>query len=224
MPHDSLVFLFDVDNTLLDNDRFGADLATRLEHAVGTEGRDRYNAIDKEIRAQVGYADYLGTLQRLRGNGGATPYMDLAFFLLDYPFDERRFAGALAAVDHVRTMGRPVIMSDGDTVFQPRKIRRAGLWDAFAGDVLIYVHKEDMLEDMQRRYPADHYVMVDDKPRILVAMKERMGDRVTTVFVRQGHYAAAAGADLAATPPDITIDAIGDLASLPIDRFQNPTQ
>jgi FMN phosphatase YigB (HAD superfamily) len=217
------VFLFDVDNTLLDNDRFGADLAARLEQAVGTDGRDRYNAIDKEIRAQVGYADYLGALQRLRGKDAATPYMDLAFFLLDYPFDERRFGGALEAVDHVRTMGRPVIMSDGDTVFQPRKIRRAGLWDAFAGDVLIYVHKEDMLDDMQRRYPADHYVMVDDKPRILVAMKKLMGDRVTTVFVRQGHYAAAAGADLEATPPDVTIDAIGDLASLPIDRFHPPT-
>ncbi|WP_369926729.1 HAD family hydrolase [Xanthomonas sp. NCPPB 2632] len=223
MPHDSLVFLFDVDNTLLDNDRFGADLAARLEQAVGVDGRDRYNAIDKEIRSQVGYADYLGALQRLRGNDGATPYMDLAFFLLDYPFDARRFTGALEAVDHVRTMGRPVIMSDGDTVFQPRKIRRAGLWDAFRGDVLIYVHKEDMLDDLQRRYPADHYVMVDDKPRILVAMKERMGDKVTTVFVRQGHYAAAAGADLEATPPDITIDAIGDLASMPAERFSHAT-
>lgn len=223
MPHDSLVFLFDVDNTLLDNDRFGADLSARLEHAVGVDGRDRYNAIDKEIRSQVGYADYLGTLQRLRGNDGATPYMDLAFFLLDYPFDERRFTGALEAVDHVRTMGRPVIMSDGDTVFQPRKIRRAGLWDAFRGDVLIYVHKEDMLDDMQRRYPADHYVMVDDKPRILVAMKKLMGEKVTTVFVRQGHYAAAAGADLEAAPPDITIDAIGDLASMPAERFSRAT-
>jgi FMN phosphatase YigB (HAD superfamily) len=222
VPHDSLVFLFDVDNTLLDNDRFGADLAARLEHAVGVDGRDRYNAIDKEIRSQVGYADYLGALQRLRGNDGATPYMDLSFFLLDYPFDERRFAGALEAVDHVRMMGRPVILSDGDTVFQPRKIRRAGLWEAFRGDVLIYVHKENMLDDLQRRYPADHYVMVDDKPRILVAMKKRMGDKVTTVFVRQGHYAAAAGADLETTPPDITIDAIGDLASLPADRFHPP--
>jgi FMN phosphatase YigB (HAD superfamily) len=213
------VFLFDVDNTLLDNDRFGADLAARLEQAVGTDGRDRYNAIDKEIRAQVGYADYLGALQRLRGKDAATPYMDLAFFLLDYPFDERRFGGALEAVDHVRTMGRPVIMSDGDTVFQPRKIRRAGLWDAFRGDVLIYVHKEDMLDDMQERYPADHYVMVDDKPRILVALKKLLGDKVTTVFVKQGHYAADAGAELLDTPPDITIDHVAELAKMGREAF-----
>lgn len=216
---ESLVFLFDVDNTLIDNDRFGADLAARLEQTVGAPGRDRYNAIDSEIRAQVGYADYLGTLQRLRGKESDRAYMDLSFFLLDYPFDERRFPGALEAIDHLRTIGRPVIMSDGDTVFQPRKIRRAGLWDAFREDVLIYVHKEEMLEDMQRRYPADHYVMVDDKPRILVALKKLLGDKVTTVFVKQGHYAAAAGADLEATPPDITIDSVAELATMGREAF-----
>jgi FMN phosphatase YigB (HAD superfamily) len=217
--HDPIVFLFDVDNTLIDNDRFSADLATQLESRFGKEGHERYNAIDKEIRAQVGYADYLGSLQRLRGQQSSPDFMQMSFFLLDYPFEERRFAGALEAIDHLRTLGRPVIMSDGDTVFQPRKIRRAGLWDAFRGDVLIYVHKEDMLDDMQKAYPADHYVMVDDKPRILVAMKKLMGDRVTTVWVKQGHYAAAAGKELEETPPDITINGVGELAALGREAF-----
>ncbi|SFW43220.1 HAD family hydrolase [Luteibacter sp. UNCMF366Tsu5.1] len=220
MPtHDDIVFLFDVDNTLIDNDRFSADLAARLERDFGTEGRERYAAIDKDIRSQVGYADYLGALQRMRGKESHPAYMELSFFLLDYPFDERRFPGVLEAVAHLRTLGRPVIMSDGDTVFQPRKIRRAGLWDAFRGDVLIYVHKEDMLDDMRRRYPADHYVMVDDKPRILVALKKLLGDKVTTVFVKQGHYAAAAGKELDDTPPDITIDSVAALATMRREDF-----
>ncbi|KAF1003995.1 MAG: hypothetical protein GAK28_04278 [Luteibacter sp.] len=216
---DSIVFLFDVDNTLIDNDRFSADLAARLEHEFGTDGRERYNAIDKEIRGQVGYADYLGVLQRLRGQRSERSFMEMSFFLLDYPFEQRRFPGVLEAIDHLRTLGRPVIMSDGDTVFQPRKIRRAGLWEAFREDVLIYVHKEEMLDDMQARYPADHYVMVDDKPRILVALKKLLGDRVTTVFVKQGHYAAAAGKDLEDTPPDITVDTVADLAKLGREAF-----
>ncbi len=145
--------------------------------------------------------------------------MQMSFFLLDYPFDERRFPGVLEAIAHLRTLGRPVIMSDGDTVFQPRKIRRAGLWDAFQEDVLIYVHKEDMLDDMRKRYPADHYVMVDDKPRILVALKKLLGDKVTTVFVKQGHYAAAAGKELQETPPDITIDTVAQLATMSREDF-----
>jgi FMN phosphatase YigB (HAD superfamily) len=217
--HDPIVFLFDVDNTLIDNDRFSADLAAQLEQRFGHEGRERYNAIDKEIRAQVGYADYLGVLQRLRGKQSGIDYMEMSFFLLDYPFDERRFPGALETIAHLRTLGRPVIMSDGDTVFQPRKIRRAGLWDAFRGDVLIYVHKEEMLDDMQARYPADHYVMVDDKPRILVAMKKLLGNRVTTVFVKQGHYATAAGHELDETPPDIVVGGVGELAAMGREAF-----
>ena len=217
--NDSIVFLFDVDNTLIDNDRFSADLAARLESELGADGRARYADIDKSIRADVGYADYLGTLQRLRGQESNPSYMALSFFLLDYPFDERRFPGVPEAIAHLRTIGRPVIMSDGDTVFQPRKIRRAGLWDAFRGDVLIYVHKEEMLDDMRRQYPAEHYVMVDDKPRILVAMKKLMGDSVTTVFVKQGHYAAAAGKELEETPPDITIDSVAELATMRREDF-----
>ncbi|MDR6937014.1 HAD family hydrolase [Luteibacter sp. 3190] len=217
--HDAIVFLFDVDNTLIDNDRFSADLAARLESELGEDGRARYAAIDKSIRAEVGYADYLGALQRLRGKESSPAYMALSFFLLDYPFDERRFPGVPEAIAHLRTLGRPVIMSDGDTVFQPRKIRRAGLWDLFREDVLIYVHKEEMLDDMRRRYPADHYVMVDDKPRILVALKKLLGDKVTTVFVKQGHYAAAAGKELEETPPDIVVDTVAELATLTREDF-----
>jgi FMN phosphatase YigB (HAD superfamily) len=216
---DSIVFLFDVDNTLIDNDRFSADLAARLVRDFGEEGRARYKTIDKEIRDQVGYADYLGALQRLRGQESSLAFMEMSFFLLDYPFEERRFPGVIEAIDHLRTLGRPVIMSDGDTVFQPRKIRRAGLWEAFREDVLIYVHKEDMLDDMQKHFPADHYVMVDDKPRILVALKKLLGDKVTTVFVKQGHYATAAGAELQETPPDITIDSVGELATMGREAF-----
>lgn len=220
MPaNDPIVFLFDVDNTLIDNDRFGADLAARLEAELGPEGPGRYAAVDTQIRADVGYADYLGALQRLRGKGGDPAYLRLSFFLLDYPFDERRFPGVPETVAHLRSMGRPVILSDGDTVFQPRKIRRAGLWDVFEEDVLIYVHKEDMLDDIRARYPADHYVMVDDKPRILVAMKKLLGDKVTTVFVRQGHYAAAAGKELEETPPDVTVGAVAELARMRREDF-----
>jgi FMN phosphatase YigB (HAD superfamily) len=222
--HDAIVFLFDVDNTLIDNDRFSADLAASLERELGAEGPARYAAIDKDIRADVGYADYLGVLQRLRGKGGEPAYMRLSFFLLDYPFDERRFPGVPETIAHLRTMGRPVILSDGDTVFQPRKIRRAGLWDIFEKDVLIYVHKEEMLDDMRARYPADHYVMVDDKPRILVAMKKLLGDKVTTVFVKQGHYAAAAGKELEGTPPDITVDTVAELARMRREHFLAPAR
>lgn len=217
---DAIVFLFDVDNTLIDNDRFSADLAERLEREFGPEGRERYRAIDKEIRGQVGYADYLGALQRLRGKDSDRRFMDMSFFLLDYPFDERRFPGVLETIDHLRSLGRPVIMSDGDTVFQPRKIRRAGLWEAFRGDVLIYVHKEEMLDHMQATYPADHYVMVDDKPRILVAMKKLLGDKVTTVFVKQGHYAVES--EFNGTPPDITVASVAELAALGREAFLAP--
>ncbi|MBB3227689.1 FMN phosphatase YigB (HAD superfamily) [Luteibacter sp. Sphag1AF] len=215
-----LVFLLDIDNTLLDNDRFGADLYARLERDFGTEGRDAYNAIDRELRKTYGFADYLTTLQRLRIGRETQPgFSGMSFFLLDYPFDERVFPGTFEVLDHLKTLGQPVILSDGDAVFQPRKARRAGLWDALDGHVLIYVHKEDMLDDVFARYPADHYVMVDDKPRILVALKQAMGDRVTTVFVRQGHYAAAAGAELEHTPPDITVDSIAELRHFGAEAF-----
>jgi FMN phosphatase YigB (HAD superfamily) len=205
------VFLFDVDNTLFDNDRFREDLRERLEAAHGDRASARYWEIMDELWDDLGYMDYLGALERLRRED---PH-DLAIFrtanwLLDYPFADRLYPHALDAVEHVRQWGSPAILSDGDAIFQPRKILRSGLWEAFDGEVLIYVHKEKELKDVVRRYPTAHYTLIDDKVRILVAAKAAWGDRVTTIFPRQGHYALE-------DPPrddgsvDRTIDRIGDL-------------
>ena len=205
------VFLFDVDNTLFDNDRFRQDLRERLEAAHGDRASARYWQIMDELWDQLGYMDYLGALERLRVED---PH-DLAIFrtanwLMDYPFADRLYPHALDAVNHVRKWGLPVILSDGDAILQPRKIMRSGLWRAFDDNVLIYIHKEKELEDVARRYPAAHYALIDDKVRILAAVKRAWGDRVTTIFPRQGHYARE-------EPPrdpasvDRTIAAIGDL-------------
>ena len=205
------VFLFDVDNTLFDNDRFREDLRERLEAAHGDRASARYWEIMDELWDKLGYMDYLGALERLRVED---PH-DLAVFrtanwLLDYPFADRLYPHALDAVKHVRQWGLPAILSDGDAIFQPRKILRSGLWDAFDGEALIYVHKEKELKDVARRYPAAHYTLIDDKVRILAAVKAAWGDRVTTIFPKQGHYAIE-------DPPsddgsvDRTIDRIGDL-------------
>ncbi len=211
----TVVFLFDVDNTLLDNDRVSADLRDHLERKVGHERQERYWSAFEQLRAQLGYADYLGTLQLYRAAFPHDPeLLTISHFLLDYPFAERLYPGTLAAVAHARGFGTPVILSDGDVVFQPHKVRRSGLYDAFAGAVLIYVHKELELDDVQRRYPADHYVLVDDKVRILTAVKQVWGERVTTVFPRQGHYALDEQAVRSFPAPDCTVDAIGDLVQL----------
>jgi FMN phosphatase YigB (HAD superfamily) len=185
-----VVFLLDCDNTLLDNDRVIDDLRAHLASEFGPENRDRYWEIFEALRAEVGYADYLGALQRYRLGALNDPRLLLmSSFLVDYPFADRLYPGALDAIAHLRTCGLTVILSDGDVVFQPRKIQRSGLWEAVEGQVLIYIHKEQMLVDLEQRYPARHYVMVDDKLRILTAMKEVLQDRLTTVFPRQGHYA-----------------------------------
>src|SRR5262252_222473 len=178
-----IVFLFDVDNTLLDNDRVTADLRDHLEREVGHERQERYWSIFEALRSEVGYADYLGALQRYRANYPRDLHvLTVSHFLLEYPFPERLFPNALEVVNMVKQHGTPVVLSDGDVVFQPHKIRRSGLYDAFAGAVLIYVHKESELEDITQRYPADHYVLVDDKVRILDAVKKQWGAKVTTVF------------------------------------------
>jgi FMN phosphatase YigB (HAD superfamily) len=206
-----VVFLFDVDNTLFDNDRFRQDLRERLQAAHGDRASARYWEIMDELWDKLGYMDYLGALERLRSEDPD----DLAIFrtanwLLDYPFADRLYPRALDAVKHVRRWGSPAILSDGDAIFQPRKILRSGLWEAFDGNVLIYVHKEKELKDVARRYPAAHYTLIDDKARILAAVKAAWGDRVTTIFPKQGHYALE-------DPPhddgsvDRTIDNIGDL-------------
>ena len=209
---DEVVFLFDVDNTLLDNDRVQDDLRNHLEREFGAESRDRYWAIFEELRAELGYADYLGALQRYRLEDMCDPrLLMMSSFLVDYPFANRLYPGSLDVLEHVRAWGPTVILSDGDVVFQPRKVQRSGLWEAVEGRVLIYIHKEQMLDDVEQRYPARHYVMVDDKLRILAAMKRIWGDRLTTVWPRQGHYALDPKAIATYPPADLTIERIGDL-------------
>ena len=209
---EELVFLFDVDNTLLDNDRVIEDLKDHLVHEFGRESSDLYWTLFESLRTELGYADYLGALQRYRISNINNPDLLLmSAFLLEYPFADRLYAGAIDALSHARRWGQTVILSDGDVVFQPRKIQRSGLWDAVEGRVLIYVHKEKMLQAVEARYPARHYVMVDDKLRILAAMKNDMGARLTTVFPRQGHYAHDPGNAVLYPPADITLERIGDL-------------
>jgi len=217
------VFLFDVDNTLLDNDAVQEDLSNHLESEFGRPARERYWSIFETLRAELGYADYLGALQRYRGEDPDDPQLlRMSGFLIDYPFPSRLYPGALQAVAHCRRAGPTAILSDGDVVFQPRKVTRSGLWDAVESRVMIYLHKEQMLEAVERRYPAKHYVMVDDKLRILDAMKKVWGPRLTTIFVRQGHYALDL-ANISAYPEaDLTLERIGDLAGLNVANLGAP--
>jgi FMN phosphatase YigB (HAD superfamily) len=209
-----VVFLFDVDNTLLDNDRVQDDLRNHLEREFGAGSRDRYWAIFEELRAELGYTDYLGALQRYRLEDLCDPrLLMMSSFLVDYPFANRLYPGSLDVLEHVRAWGPRVILSDGDVVFQPRKVQRSGLWEAVEGQVLIYIHKEQMLDDVEGSYPARHYVMVDDKLRILAAMKRIWGNRLTTVWPRQGHYALDSKAIATYPPADLTIERIGDLVN-----------
>jgi FMN phosphatase YigB (HAD superfamily) len=216
-----LVFLLDVDNTLLDNDRFGADLGDRLEQAFGGAERARYWQIFTDRREQLGFADYLGTLQLFRAGLDDDPQLlAMSQYLLEYPFASLVYPSALAAVAHLGSFGKPVVLSDGDVVFQPRKIQHSGIWNAVAGRVMIYLHKERVLDRVQERYPAAHYVMVDDKPYLLAAMKSVLGAKLTTVFVRQGHYALAAQSNTGQPAPDRVIERIGDLQTLGNSDFQ----
>jgi FMN phosphatase YigB (HAD superfamily) len=209
---DDIVFLFDVDNTLLDNDSVVDDLRRHIETEFGVSTRDRYFAIFEELRADLGYADYLGALQRYRLEDRCDPrLLTMSSFLVDYPFEDRLYPGALEVLEHTGRIGKTVILSDGDVVFQPRKVQQSGLWEAVGGRVLIYIHKEQMLEDVAQRYPARHYIMADDKLRILAAMKQAWGDRLTTVFPRQGHYALDPENIAAYLPADISVERIGDL-------------
>jgi len=209
---DDVVFLLDCDNTLLDNDLVEDDLRDHLAREFGVESRDRYWAIFEQLRAELGYADYLGTLQRYRIGDVSDPRLLLmSSFLVDYPFAGRLYPGALDVIRHLQTTGLTVILSDGDVVFQPRKIQRSGLAAAVEGRVLIYIHKEQMLEAVAKRYPARHYFMVDDKLRILSVMKKQWEDRLTTVFPRQGHYALDRKNIIAYPPADLTVERIGDL-------------
>jgi FMN phosphatase YigB (HAD superfamily) len=207
-----VVFLVDVDNTLVDNDHIAADLKRHLEQEVGHERQERYWAIFEELRTELGYADYLGALQRYRVEHPRDPHvLTVSSFMVNYPFANRLYPNSLDVLERFRGWGPTVILSDGDAVFQPRKIERSGLQDAVAGNVLIYIHKERELDDVEQRYPADHYVLVDDKLRILTAVKRAWDCRVTTVFPRQGHYAHDPR-EVAVNPPaDVTVERIGDL-------------
>lgn len=217
---DEVVFLLDVDNTLLDNDRIVTDLSHHLAHEFGDESRDRYWDIFEALRKDLGYADYLGALQRYRVGATNDPrLLMMSSFLMDYPFATRLHTGALEVIAHLQHWGPTVILSDGDVVFQPRKIQRSGLWEAVEGRVLIYIHKEQMLDAVVRRYPARHYVMVDDKLRILAAMKDVLGNRLTTVFPRQGHYALDPTHVTAYPPADITVVRIGKLVDYDLPAF-----
>ena len=209
---DKLVFLFDVDNTLLDNDRVTADLKRHLELQVGPDRSARYWEIFEQLRDEIGYADYLGALQRYRIEHPRDPgLLTVSHFLLNYPFATRLYPDSLDVVDHVKQWGKAVVLSDGDVVFQPHKAECSGISEAVEGNVLIYIHKEQELDDVECRFPAEHYVLIDDKLRILTAVKKIWGDKVTTVFPKQGHYAHDAQVLATLPPADISVDRIGDL-------------
>ncbi|MBO0763339.1 MAG: HAD family hydrolase [Hyphomicrobiaceae bacterium] len=215
------VFLVDVDNTLIDNDGLQQDLKDHLERVYGLKTRVRYWKILEDLFDEFGYRDYLGALQRYRvEHPHQVELLAMSSFLIDYPFAERLYPAALKLLARMRAAGPAVILSDGDVVFQPRKVERAGLGRAVDGHVLIYVHKEEALGDVEHRYPADHYVVVDDKPRILASVKRFWGERVTTVFVRQGSYAGDAKAISAVAPADMTVESVGDLLNCDLDKLR----
>lgn len=217
----SIVFLIDVDNTLLDNDQFSADLDDRLRNDFGESERVRYRGIYGDLRDQKGFADYLGALQDFRRDVDALDeekLLEMSAFLLDYPFVERVYPKVRDVIEHLGSIGTTAILSDGDIVFQPRKIHRSGLWDLVQGRVMVTLHKERRMGDVQRRFPADHYVIVDDKPHLLTATKDQLGAKSTTVFVRQGHYAHEADGT-AVSGLDISIDSIAELTGFGRGRF-----
>lgn len=208
-----IAFLFDVDNTLLDNDRFEAELRAWLPEAVGAHGAEAYWQAFDARHARRDYVDYLGAVQDCRDASDDPGWLSVGEFLLAYPFAERLFPGALDLLAGLAAAGPVWLISDGDAVMQPHKLRRAGLWAAVAGRVRIFVHKETMLERIAQACPAAHHVLVDDKPRILRAVKAIWGGRVTTILPRQGHYARQPPPPGPA--PDLVIDHIGELAAEP---------
>lgn len=212
MADADLVFLVDVDNTLLDNDSLLADLMGHIERDYGASSRERYSEIIEQVRSTLGYVDYLGALQQYRMEHLDEPrLLEMSSFLVDYPFAKRLYPGALDVLRHLGAQGTTVILSDGDVVFQPRKVQRSGLWRAVDGRALIYIHKERMLAAVERRYPARRYVMIDDKVHILHVIKSAWGERVTTILPRQGHYAHDPRLIAANPPPDLTVEHIADL-------------
>jgi FMN phosphatase YigB (HAD superfamily) len=220
MVNQDVVFLLDVDNTLFDADRVTVDLGRYLEKEVGTGRQQRYWNHFKQLRDEVGYADYLGAMQRYRIEYSHDPHiLKASRFLLNYPFSSCLFPNAVTVLDHLKQRGQVVLVSDGDAVFQPHKIERAGLLDAVDGHLLIYVHKEQELDDIEKRYPAEHYVLIDDKLRILAAAKDAWGLRVTTVFSQQGHYAQGPNVRNTYPAADVTLERISDLLQQDLDHL-----
>jgi hypothetical protein len=218
--NNGLVFLFDVDNTLLDNDRVTEDLRRHMTQQVGPERQQRYWDFFEQLRSELGYADYLGALQRFRLEYPRDmAVLTVSQFLINYPFATRLYPDSLDVVEHVKQWGQAVILSDGDVVFQPLKVERSGLWETFEGNVLIYIHKEQELDDVESRFPAQHYVLIDDKLRILSAVKKVWGAKVTTVFPRQGHYAKDPQALASYPAADLSVERIGDLLQYDLQSF-----
>lgn len=223
MADTNVVFLFDVDNTLLDNDRVTDHLKRHLEQQVGHERQQCYWEFFEQLRSELGYADYLGALQRYRLAYPRDPgLLTVSHFLVNYPFATRLYPDSLDVIERVKQWGPAVILSDGDVVFQPLKIDRSGIWEAVDGKVLIYIHKEQELDEVEKHFPAAHYVLIDDKLRILDAVKKIWGAKVTTVFPRQGHYAHDPKVLASYPPADVSVDRIGDLLNYDLARFIQP--
>jgi FMN phosphatase YigB (HAD superfamily) len=225
MPSEHVVFLFDVDNTLIDNDHIVADMKHNLERDIGSEQQTRYWEYFEELRTELGYADYLGALQRYRVNHPRDfGIIAVSYFLMNYYFANRLFPCSLDVIERYKQYGETAILSDGDMIFQPLKIERSGLREAVDEKVMIYIHKEQELDDVKARYPADHYVLIDDKVRILDAVKKTWGKNVTTVFPRQGHYAADATEVAKYMPPDLTVDRIDQLLNYDLAKLRAATK
>jgi FMN phosphatase YigB (HAD superfamily) len=223
--NNGLVFLFDVDNTLLDNDRVIEDLKRYLTQQVGPERQQRYWDFFEQIRSEMGYADYLGALQRYRVEYPRDPgLLTVSRFFINYPFAMRLYPNSLDVVEQVKQWGQAVVLTDGDVVFQPLKIERSGILEAFEGKVLIYIHKEQELDDVERRFPAQHYVLIDDKLRILSAVKKAWGAKVTTVFPMQGHYATDPQILASYPAADLSVERIGDLLQYDLQSFLAPVK
>lgn len=225
MPSEHVVFLFDVDNTLIDNDHIVADMKHNLERDIGSEQQTRYWEYFEELRTELGYADYLGALQRYRVNHPRDfGIIAVSYFLMNYHFANRLFPCALDVIDQYQQYGETAILSDGDMIFQPLKIERSGLREAVDEKVMIYIHKEQELDDVKARYPSDHYVLIDDKVRILDAVKKTWGKNVTTIFPRQGHYAADTKEVAKYIPPDVTVDRIDQLLTYDLTKLRAATK
>jgi len=216
-----LVFWLDVDNTLVANDDVKDDLDMHLQVEVGPQLAERFWALYEEVRKEESLVDIPLALDRFREQTSIAEMDDLTYqhvrsIFNNYPFPKALYPYALETVQHLNTLGTTVIVSDGDPIFQSEKILSSNLAEAVEGRVLLYIHKQEHIQETMKAYPGDHYVAVDDKPDILLDTKNLLGDRVTIVFVRQGKYAKQLPEHFSA---DITVDHIGDLRTYSAGQF-----